>query len=510
MLPKPSPDSAAKRIPGRWLTTIIEIVAVAVIYAAVAKLSLALASINPSASPVWPPTGLALASVLLLGQRVWPGILAGAFAANAATAGSLATSLAIAGGNTLETLVGAYLINRWSDGRATFDTPAGVGRFATICFLAGAPLSATVGVVSLSLAGYASWSNFAPIWLTWWIGDAAGALLLTPVIVLWAAPRSRPRHALVRSVTAFLSAAGIGLIAFSPLARHIDISSPLAFLSIAPLMWTALRHDQRDTATTALILAAFAVWGALAGGSPFTRANINDTFLLLLAFMISISLPSLALSANVAVHARHERHIEAVMLELSHRSKNLLAVVQGIARQVARRARSFDDFDTAFSARIRALADVHDLLVGGNWQGTSIRKIVHTQLAPFGPLNGERVTIEGPELILRPKAVEHLGMALHELATNASKYGALSAPAGSVDIRWSIDPAASAIRQVRIEWRERGGPAVAVPEHKGFGHMVITHLVPRALEGAAELDHAKDGLRWTLTAPAAGMVEASG
>src|SRR6266436_9232514 len=108
------------------LKYLVEFSGVAIIYLAVAKLSLALASVHPSATPIWPPTGYALAAVLLLGYRVSPAIFLGALVANVTTAGSVGTSLAIATGNTLESLVGAYLINRWSDGRSTFDTPAGV------------------------------------------------------------------------------------------------------------------------------------------------------------------------------------------------------------------------------------------------------------------------------------------------------------------------------------------------------------------------------------------------
>lgn len=493
---------------GRWLRYAIEFFTIAIVYVAVAKSSLALASINPSASPIWPPTGFALAAILLFGYRVWPAIFVAAFIVNSATAGSLFTSVAIASGNTLESTIGAYLINRWSDGSGTFDTPAGVGRFAAMCFLPSTVISATVGVVSLSVAGYADWFNFAPIWLTWWMGDLAGALLITPVIVLWIqSPASTlEAHALARSAAVFATATVIGLIAFGPLARHIANSSPLAFLSIVPLMWAALRHNQRDTATTAVILAGFAVWGAVSGSGPFASSNLNDSFLLLLAFMISISVPSLALSADVAMRERHERHINDIMLELSHRSKNLLAVVQSIARQVARRTKNFEDFDAAFSDRIRALADVHDLLVTRNWEGANIREVIRSQLMPFTQSDDGRLTISGSELMLRPKAVEHVGLALHELATNATKYGALSSPTGSVSIRWKIESDVDGKQQMQIDWQESGGPPVTATKHKGFGHMVITHLAPRALEGNATLDYAITGLRWSLKAPAANII----
>src|SRR5712691_13197917 len=149
-------------------------------YFAVAKLGLALASIHPSATPIWPPTGLALAAVLLWGPRVWPAIFVAAFFANATTAGSTLTSFAIAAGNTLEAIVNGYLIERWSGGRTTFDTPAGVAKFALIGLAPGTVISATIGVASLSLAGHADWASFAPIWLTWWLGDVGGALVITP------------------------------------------------------------------------------------------------------------------------------------------------------------------------------------------------------------------------------------------------------------------------------------------------------------------------------------------
>src|SRR5437868_9031254 len=161
------------------------LVAIGVIYFALAKGGLALASIHPSATPIWPPTGFALAVVLLLGYRLTPAIFLAAFIANVTTAGSISTSLAIATGNTLEGLVGAYLINQSSDDCSTFDTPGGVVKFALICAIPSTVISATLGVGSLSLAGYADWSDFRSIWTTWWMGDLAGALVITPAIVLW-------------------------------------------------------------------------------------------------------------------------------------------------------------------------------------------------------------------------------------------------------------------------------------------------------------------------------------
>ena len=187
-----SAEPAAARLPKKQLGAVIELIGIGLAYFVLAKAGLALASINPSATPIWPPTGLALAAVLLGGYRVWPAIYLGALAANATTAGTIYTSAVIALGNTFECLVGAYLIRRWSDGVNTFDTPAGVARFAAISLAAATPVSATIGVGSLVMAGYAEAEGIPSIWTTWWLGDFTGALVVTPVIVLWASSSRSP------------------------------------------------------------------------------------------------------------------------------------------------------------------------------------------------------------------------------------------------------------------------------------------------------------------------------
>src|SRR5215467_15390126 len=149
---------------------IIELAAIAFIYFWLVKLGLTLASINASASPVWPATGFALAILLIRGYRVWPAILIGAFLANVSTAGSIYTSAAIATGNSLEGVVGALLINRWSGGVRTFMTPTGIVKFALVSAVATA-ISPAIGVSSLCFLGYAKWTGFGPIFVTWWLGD---------------------------------------------------------------------------------------------------------------------------------------------------------------------------------------------------------------------------------------------------------------------------------------------------------------------------------------------------
>lgn len=314
------------RAQARYLSALL---AVTLAYFVLAKLGLQLASINPSASPIWPPTGLALAAVLLGGLRIWPAIFIGAFAANATTAGTLATSALIALGNTLEGVAGGYLIERWSGGRDTFVTPSRVVKFALVSVGPATVISATVGVVTLSAAGLAAWEKFTPIWVTWWLGDAAGALVVTPVIVLWAQSNW---HAFdwreARAMAAVLIfAAAVGLLAFSPLLPRSEYTSPLGFLAILPLLWAALRRGPRDTATVGLILTGFAIWATVERAGPFGDIGLNESFLLLLTFIISVSVPSLALSADVAVRRMTEDNLLRSQAGLELRVKERTAAL---------------------------------------------------------------------------------------------------------------------------------------------------------------------------------------
>ena len=310
--------SDLKRPPIREVLTLgATLAAVGLGYFALARLGLMLALINPSATPIWPATGFAVAVVLLWGYRLIPAIFAGAFAANILTAGSLVTSAAIAAGNSLEALIIAGMVARWSNGRDTFARPLGVAKFALIALAPGTMVSATVGVGALSAAGFAPWDQFSTIWMTWWLGDVTGALLFTPFVVLWVNDGRRFFETKpLQSIAIYVGAVAIGALAFSPLFEPLPHRGPLAFLALIPLVWAALRGNQRDTATASLILAAFAVWGIRFGIGPFATADPNFSSLMFLMFLISISVPSLALSADAAVRQRTEQELREVQSTL--------------------------------------------------------------------------------------------------------------------------------------------------------------------------------------------------
>ncbi len=291
------------------LVRLAELAFVTVIYFLVAKGSLAFASINPSANPIWPPTGLAIGIVLIRGYRVLPAIFVGAFAANAVTTGGWALPLAIAAGNTGEAFVGAWLIDKWFGGVGAFQTPSGIAR-ATCAFVLSTVISATVGVAALRIAGAVTWAASAAVWMTWWLGDVAGAVMVAPAIVLWA-NRRRLGSTIDGSeaLAMHASAVIVGLLAFGPLLPTAPGRNGVAFVATVPLMWAALRGGPRNTSTVALILSAFAVWGVATGHGPFIQSTLNASFLLLVSFIVSMTLPSLALSA--AVTSRDQALAEA-------------------------------------------------------------------------------------------------------------------------------------------------------------------------------------------------------
>ena len=202
---------------------------------------------------------------------------------------------------------------------------------------------------------------------------------------------------------------------------------------------------------------------------------------------------------DISEQKRREEHIRFIIDELSHRTKNLLAVVMAVANQTARHSGDVTQYQARFTERLTALAHCHDLLVRDSWQGASFSDLVSAQLKPFREAKGERISATGPPIILKPDAVQNLGLALHELATNASKYGALSSPCGTVSIQWQLNEAADS---VCMHWREKDGPRVVPPQRRGFGYVVIEQIVPRALNGNSTLDFSPAGVNWTFEFPA--------
>jgi two-component sensor histidine kinase len=203
-------------------------------------------------------------------------------------------------------------------------------------------------------------------------------------------------------------------------------------------------------------------------------------------------------AVDITERKEGEAHLRLLMRELTHRSKNLLAVIQAMARQTARHTGSVEQFLERFSARVQALSRSHDLLVQESWHGASLRNLVRSQLAYYLDREPDQVSIEGPDVRLKPEAAQSLGLALHELAANAAKHGALSRSSGRVDVSWEPLPDNGGVELI---WRETKGPKVSMPKRRGFGSMVIEHNLTRALDAEVSLDFAADGLTCRVSVP---------
>jgi two-component sensor histidine kinase len=203
---------------------------------------------------------------------------------------------------------------------------------------------------------------------------------------------------------------------------------------------------------------------------------------------------------DVTERREHEEKEHLLMCEINHRAKNMLSVVDSIAHQTA--TRNPEDFITRFSERIQALSANQDLLVRNEWNGVDVKDLVHAQLAHFADLIGSRIVVHGPELRMKAASAQAIGLALHELATNAGKYGALSTEKGRVDISWEIDGNTFA-----MSWTEHDGPPVSAPKRHGFGTIVMGAMTERSVDGVIDLDYAPSGLTWRLTCPAENALE---
>ena len=199
---------------------------------------------------------------------------------------------------------------------------------------------------------------------------------------------------------------------------------------------------------------------------------------------------------ELARREQSEQHVRVLMRELAHRSKNLLAVVHAIARQTAPNSQTVDDYVVRLGARIQGLAKTHDLIIDEDWHGVTMHDLAASQLAPFVDAQ-TRVRYAGPRMLLSPVAAQNIGIALHELAINALKHGALSISGGTITLAWQYDQS-----RLQILWREHGGPSVSTPSRMGFGHSVLDRLTPKALDGQATLVFDPEGFSWNLDVPA--------
>jgi PAS domain S-box-containing protein len=307
-----------KKSPARQF---LQISVVAISYFVAAKLGLSLAVVHSNVTAVWPPTGIAIAALLIWGLRVWPGILIGAFAVNLLTQISFVSALGIGIGNTLEALSVLFLLTRSKRWNGRLDSAFNVFWFAFCASVAGPLVSATIGTLSLVFGHSGSSGDFAPIWVTWWMGDGFGALIFGPLILSWASKseidaREAGEIALLLALLVVVS-----LIIFGGWFPGPVKTYPLAYLCLPVLLWSALKFDQKAVTTAIVLMTGIAIWGTRNGYGSFVQGSPNVSLLLLLSFLGTGSLMTLVLSAMISERRRveSEKYQLSTQLELHRR-----------------------------------------------------------------------------------------------------------------------------------------------------------------------------------------------
>ncbi len=393
---------------GRFAPAVFfEVLVLATLYYGAARLGLLLSFENTNASPVWPPSGIAVAIVLLRGRRVWPGVLFGALLANIAVFSAnqaadiwtiVVVSSFIGVGNTLEAVAVSYLLQYWSGARHLLDRAQDVFRLVVVVVFA-CMVSCTIGATTLCVSGLAPWQLYGTIWFTWWLGDVAGILVAAPTLLTWRELWQNWRlQRVAEAVFLLLSLLLGGQVVFGGL---VDVGAPLAYLLVPMIVWAAFRFGQGGVALASLLLSGIAIWGTIHDLGPFAGRALHESLLLLQIFVATVTVTGLILAAvlteranaNLAEQAaredlaRHASQLEAANKELeafaysvSHDLRAPLRSVAGFSQALTEDyAEQIDDEGRDMLERIRAASErmaqlIDDMLVLSQLTRTEMRR----------------------------------------------------------------------------------------------------------------------------------------
>lgn len=302
-------------------TLAISLLVVALGYFVGGKAGLLLAVGNASVSAVWPPTGIAIAALLLGGPELWPAVFVGAFWVNITTTGDIPSSLGIATGNTLEALVGAYLAKRFAGGKDFLGRPQSVLTFALLSGLLASTVAATIGTTSLTLVHLARPGAFFSVWTPWWLGDAVGAAEVTPLILAVALRLTQPASIVpaagrIEAVALALVTVAVALVVFTRAPTTFLGGYPLVFLVIPPSIWGALRFGSLGATTSVSTVSVIAILATVSGAGPFATLSPGVSLLALRIFIGSLVLTALLVAADVVQHRRLENELNRTRKEL--------------------------------------------------------------------------------------------------------------------------------------------------------------------------------------------------
>ncbi len=346
----------------------VVLAAVFAVYFGLGKLGLTFSALNENATAVWPPSGYALAAFIVFGPRIWPAVLAGAFLVYFTTTGALLSSIAIGIGNTFEGLVAATLVERLADGTEVFRRIRTVFRFAFIAMFSTS-IGATWGATSVTLLGSAVWTDYSNIWMTWWLGDLSGTLVVTPFMLLWATTpigRVKPLEA-IEAAGLLVLLVCVGLVVFGGQFPSDVKTYPLEFLCVPFLLWAAFRFGQREVATAIALLSSIAVWGTLRGYGPFVQTTQDESLVLLQAYtsvmaVMGAALATVVMQQKLAESQLHELAITDPLTGLA----NYRRLIEVLKTEVARSSRTKRPFAVLFIDMngLKKINDKYGHLVG--------------------------------------------------------------------------------------------------------------------------------------------------
>jgi diguanylate cyclase (GGDEF)-like protein len=339
------------------------------IYFGLGKVGLAIGGFSEATTALWPPSGFALAAVIIFGRSVWRAVAAGSFFVYWTTTGFLTASAMIAAGHTIEAVLGAALVDRLASGASVLTSARTVFRFAAIAAIGSTPVSATLGATATFVTGLSPLSDFAYTWMTWWLANLTGILVLAPFTMLWTlSPVTRIRwRELVEGIALLAMLVAVGLVVFGGRFPSDIKDYPLEFLCVPFLLWAAFRFGRRETATTILILSGLAVWGTLRGFGPFARETPNESLVLVQAYTSVMAIMGMVLAAVVAEH----KQAEAQLLELATTDPltglvNYRRLIEVLRGEIARSGRTRRPFAVLFIDMngLKKINDKHGHLAG--------------------------------------------------------------------------------------------------------------------------------------------------
>lgn len=456
---------------------------VAIVYFAGAELGLSLATLHQNVTPVWPPTGIAIAALLIFGGRVWPGVFIGALAANLPTSISLVSAVSIATGNTLEAVIAWFLLQRSKRWRRSFDSVGDVMIFIVYAAVLAPLVSATIGSLTLCFSDPRERDRFLSLFLTWWMGDGFGALIFSPFLLSWSSSRKIDRRQIPELASLFVLLLIVVLIVFAGWFPGPVKTYPLAYLCLPCLLWAALKFDQRIVTSAIVLMAALSVWGAKHGYGPFYQPTPNVTLLLLISFVGTTSLMTLVVAAVTTERRKAEaeksrarelaedasRLKEEFLATVSHELRTPLNAVVGWSKLLRSGQLDADGASHAVEVIernaaaqrqiIEDLLDVSRIVTGKlriSTQPVDLLLVIHAAIdavRPAAEAKEIRISthIEAPDSIVRADA-ERLQQVFWNLLANAVKF---TPHGGLVDVYLERS---DSLAEVRIE---DSGPGVS-------------------------------------------------